>query len=118
MSKNYHASDKDEESGAQLLFKALEAPLKAIAENAGVSGEVVVDKVRASKDNFGYNAKTDTYENPMEAGVIDPVSVTQAALDNAVSVAKMILTTQCAIAYIENDANGPEEEYDPEMITV
>ena len=113
--------EADELSGAKLLIQAITAPLKVICENAGVSGEVVVDKIKSSEGNFGYNAKTDTFENLLEAGVIDPVFVTQTALKNAVSVAKMILSTECAISFAkvkdEFSGNG-ESEYDPDMITV
>lgn len=113
--------EADELSGAKLLIQAITAPLKVICENAGVSGEVVVDKIKSSEGSFGYNAKTDTFENLLEAGVIDPVFVTQTALKNAVSVAKMILSTECAISFAkvkdEFSGNG-ESEYDPDMITV
>ena len=113
--------EADELSGAKLLIQAITAPLKVICENAGVSGEVVVDKIKSSEGSFGYNAKTDTFEDLLKAGFIDPVFVTQTALKNAVSVAKMILSTECAISFAkvkdEFSGNG-ESEYDPDMITV
>lgn len=78
-------------------MQALISPASLIAQNAGVEGEVVVEKVRASEWEFGYNAMTDTFENLLEAGVIDPAKVTRCALQNAASVAGMVLTTQAIV---------------------
>ncbi|KAL0436406.1 UNVERIFIED_CONTAM: RuBisCO large subunit-binding protein subunit alpha, chloroplastic [Sesamum radiatum] len=89
--------DADERLGADIIQKALIAPASLIAQNAGVEGEVVVDKVKAGEWEFGYNAMTDAYENLVEAGVIDPAKVTRCALQNAASVAGMVLTTQAII---------------------
>ncbi|PIA26837.1 hypothetical protein AQUCO_08700015v1 [Aquilegia coerulea] len=89
--------DTDERLGADIVQKALVAPASLIANNAGVEGEVVVDKVKASEWEIGYNAMTDTYENLMESGVIDPAKVTRCALQNAASVAGMVLTTQAIV---------------------
>ncbi|KAI3854067.1 hypothetical protein MKX03_030247 [Papaver bracteatum] len=89
--------DPDERLGADIVQKALVAPASLIAHNAGVEGEVVVEKVRSREWEIGYNAMTDTYENLMEAGVIDPAKVTRCALQNAASVAGMVLTTQAIV---------------------
>jgi chaperonin GroEL (HSP60 family) len=75
----------------------LEAPLRQISENAGVEGSIVVFNVKNGKKDYGYNAKTEVYENLYKAGVIDPTKVTRVALENAASIASMILTTECAI---------------------
>ena len=79
------------------MQKALVAPASLIAQNAGMEGEVVVEKVKNSEWEIGYNAMTDTYENMLEAGVIDPAKVTRCALQNAASVAGMVLTTQAIV---------------------
>ncbi|KAI3450599.1 hypothetical protein Pfo_007264 [Paulownia fortunei] len=89
--------DAEEQLGADIIQKALIAPASLIAQNAGVEGEVVVEKVKASEWEFGYNAMTDSYENLVEAGVIDPAKVTRCALQNAASVAGMVLTTQAIV---------------------
>ena len=81
-----------------IVAKAIEAPLRTIAENAGVEGSVVAQKVREGKGDFGYNARADRYENLLAAGVIDPTKVTRVALQNAASVAGMFLTTECVLA--------------------
>ncbi|EPS67631.1 hypothetical protein M569_07141, partial [Genlisea aurea] len=87
----------DEKLGADIIQKALISPAALIAQNAGVEGEVVVDKVKASEWEYGYNAMTDKYENLVESGVIDPAKVTRCALQNAASVAGMVLTTQAIV---------------------
>src|SRR5665811_1352006 len=84
--------------GVKIVKKALEEPLRMIANNAGVEGSIVVEKVKANKGAYGYNARTDKYEDMIKAGVIDPTKVTRFALQNAASVASMMLTTQCMIA--------------------
>ena len=89
--------NEDETIGIQIVKKALEAPLRIIAENAGVEGSVIFQKVLASKGAVGYNARTDVYEDLKKAGVIDPTKVTRIALENAGSIAGMILTTECVI---------------------
>ncbi|KAK4408489.1 RuBisCO large subunit-binding protein subunit alpha, chloroplastic [Sesamum angolense] len=89
--------DADERIGADIIQKALIAPASLIAQNAGVEGEVVVEKVKASEWEFGYNAMSDKFENLVETGVIDPAKVTRCALQNAASVAGMVLTTQAII---------------------
>ena len=87
----------DEATGAKIIRRAIEEPLRQIVQNAGLEGSVVVNKVKEGKDAFGYNAKTDTYEDLIKAGVIDPAKVTRTALKNASSIASMILTTDCVI---------------------
>jgi chaperonin GroEL len=90
--------DDDEAVGARLLHRAIEEPLRQIAGNAGVEGSIVVEKVRSAKGNAGYNAANDKYEDLVKAGVIDPTKVVRCALQNAVSIAGMMLTTEAAIA--------------------
>ena len=85
-------------TGAAIVFRAIEAPIKQIAENAGVSGDVVINKVRSLPDGEGFNAATDTYEDLLAAGVTDPVKVTRSALQNAASIAGLFLTTEAVVA--------------------
>ena len=87
----------DQKTGAAIIRRAIEEPLRQIVQNAGLEGSVVVNKVKEGKDAFGYNAKSDTYEDLIKAGVIDPAKVTRTALKNASSIASMILTTDCVI---------------------
>ncbi|WP_194765626.1 chaperonin GroEL [Tamlana sp. I1] len=94
----------DETTGVQIVNKAIEAPLRTIVENAGGEGSVVINKVLEGKKDFGYDAKSDTYVNMLEAGIIDPKKVTRIALENAASVSGMILTTECALIDIKEDA--------------
>ena len=93
----------DEATGIQIVSKAIEAPLRTIVENAGGEGSVVVNKVREGKKNEGFDAKTETYVDMQKAGIIDPTKVTRIALENAASVAGMILTTECALVDIKED---------------
>ena len=94
----------DEVTGIQIVARAIEAPLRTIVENAGGEGSVVVSKVMEGKTSFGYDAKTETYVDMLKAGIIDPKKVTRIALENAASVAGMILTTECALIDIKEDA--------------
>ncbi|WP_397364842.1 chaperonin GroEL [Olleya sp. R77988] len=94
----------DETTGIQIVARAIEAPLRTIVENAGGEGSVVVNKVSEGKKDFGYDAKTETYVDMLKAGIIDPKKVTRIALENAASVAGMILTTECALIDIKEDA--------------
>jgi chaperonin GroEL len=96
----------DETTGVQIINKAIEAPLRIIVENAGGEGSVVLNKVLEGKKDFGYDAKNDVYVDMLEAGIIDPKKVTRVALENAASVAGMILTTECALIDIKEDATG------------
>ncbi len=97
----------DETTGIQIVRRAIEEPLRQIAANAGVEGAVVVQKVSEGKADFGYNARTDTYENLLAAGVIDPAKVTRVALENAASIAGMFLTTECVIADKKEENPAP-----------
>ncbi len=93
----------DETTGIAIVRRALEEPLRQIVENAGLDGAVVVQKVREGKDDYGYNARTDVYENLHAAGVIDPTKVARVALENAASIAGMLLTTECVLAEKEEE---------------
>ena len=97
----------DEQTGIEIVRRAIEEPLRQIAANAGVEGAVVVQKVSEGKDDYGYNARTDTYENLYAAGVIDPAKVTRVALENAASIADMFLTTECVIAEKKEETPAP-----------
>ena len=91
-------ADDDELAGVNIIRRAIEAPLRQIAHNAGFEGSIIVEKVRQGKDGFGFNAATGEYEDLLKAGVIDPKKVTRTALQNAASVASLLLTTECAIS--------------------
>ena len=97
------STNADELTGIQIVSKAIESPLRTIVGNAGGEGSVVVAKVIEGENNFGYDAKTDTYGNMQEKGIIDPKKVTRIALENAASLAGMILTTECALVDIKED---------------
>jgi chaperonin GroEL len=100
--------DLDESIGVAIVTRALEEPIRQIAENAGAEGSIVVDKVRSNKSNtFGYNAQTDTYEDLVEAGVIDPTKVARTALQNAASIASLLLTTECVVVEKKEDDKSP-----------
>jgi len=99
-------TNADEMTGIQIVERAIEAPLRTIVENAGGEGSVVVSKVLEGKDDYGYDAKTEQYVNMLEAGIIDPKKVTRVALENAASVSGMILTTECALIDIKEDAQA------------
>ena len=101
--------NEDEQTGIEIVRRAIEEPLRQIVNNAGKEGAVVVDKVRAGKADFGYNARTDAYEELFKAGVVDPAKVTRVALENAASVAGMFLTTEAVIV------DHPEEHPAPAM---
>ena len=97
------ATNDDELTGIQIISRALEAPVRTIVANAGGEGSVVVAKIIEGKDGFGYDAKSEQYVNLFDAGIIDPKKVTRVALENAASVAGMILTTECALVDIKED---------------
>jgi chaperonin GroEL len=103
--ENLKADTDDESTGIQLVAKAIEAPLRTIVENAGGEGSVVINKVIEGEK--GYDAKTSTYVDMLEAGIIDPKKVTRVALENAASVSGMILTTECALTEIKEENDGP-----------
>ena len=96
----------DETTGVNIVARAIEAPLRTIVENAGEEGSVVLNKVLEGKKNFGYDAKSDQYVDMIKAGIIDPKKVTRIALENAASVAGMILTTECALVDIKEEGGG------------
>ena len=96
--------NEDETTGIRIVAKAIEEPLRQIAENAGVDGSVIIQKIKEGKADFGYNARTGEYANLFEAGVIDPTKVARVALENAASVAGMFLTTECGIVDIPEPA--------------
>ena len=106
---SYNFDSDDEKSGYKILMAALDAPLRAIAYNAGAKSDVVVDNVRAGKDAYGYDALLYRYVDMFEAGIVDPAKVTRSALENAASVASMLLTTEAAVIDI------PEEKAAPDM---
>ncbi|MBD40946.1 MAG: chaperonin GroEL [Flavobacteriaceae bacterium] len=100
---NLKANNDDQSTGIQIISRSLESPLRTIVENAGGEGSVVVSKVLEGKDSFGYDAKSDKYVDLFKSGIIDPKKVTRIALENAASVAGMILTTECALVDIKED---------------
>lgn len=93
----------DEKTGANIILKALEAPLRRIAENAGLEGSVIINKVRSEQPGFGFNALTEEYVNMVDSGILDPAKVTRSALQNATSVASTLLTTESVVANIKED---------------
>ena len=103
---NVKALNADEKTGIQIVARAIESPLRTIVENAGLEGSVIVAKVAEGTGNFGYNAKTDEYTDMLTAGIIDPKKVTRVALENAASVAGMILTTECALVDIKEEGGN------------
>ena len=99
--------NEDEQTGIEIIRRAVEEPLRQIVANAGKEGAVVVDKVRQGEADFGYNARKDVYENLKAAGVVDPAKVTRVALENAASIAGMFLTTECVITDIKEENPAP-----------
>ena len=99
--------NEDEKTGIQIITKAIEAPIRQIVANAGGEGAVIVSKIQEGNADFGYNAKTDTFEHMLEAGIIDPTKVTRVALENAASVAGMLLTTECVLADLPEETPMP-----------
>ena len=104
--ENLKGENEDENTGIQIVRRALEEPLRQIVANAGGEGSIVVQKVMEGKDDFGYNARTEKYEYLIAAGVIDPKKVSRVALENAASIASMILTTECVLSEIKEDEKG------------
>lgn len=103
----------DETTGIAIIKRALEEPLRQIVENAGLEGSVVVNKVREGEGDFGFNARTETYEHLLKTGVIDPVKVSRVALENAASIASMLLTTECVIS--NHKEENPMPAMNPQM---
>jgi chaperonin GroEL len=100
---NFKGSNEDQNTGVQIVRRALEEPLRQIVENAGLDGSVVVQKIKDGKDDFGYDANNDQYANLYKAGVIDPTKVARIALENAASIAGMFLTTEAVVAEIPKE---------------
>ena len=98
----------DEKSGYKILLAALDVPLRAIADNAGAKGDIVVDNVRTEKDAYGYDALLNRYTDMFSAGIVDPAKVTRSALENAASVASMLLTTEAAVVDIPEESKAPD----------
>ncbi|OIP00011.1 MAG: chaperonin GroL [Bacteroidetes bacterium CG2_30_32_10] len=99
--------NEDENTGIAIIRRALEEPMRQIAENAGVEGSIVVQKVKEGKDDYGFNARSEVYENLYKSGVIDPTKVTRVALENAASIAGMLLTTECVLADEKEENAAP-----------
>jgi chaperonin GroEL len=98
--------NEDETTGIGIVRRALEEPLRQIIANAGGEGSIVVQKVTEGSGDFGYNARTEKYENLIAAGVIDPKKVSRVALENAASIGGMILTTECVLSEIKEEEKG------------
>ncbi len=107
--------NEEEQAGINIVRKALETPLRFIAENAGVEGSIVVDRVRGKTGAFGFNAQTEEYEDLIKVGVIDPTKVVRAALQNAASVAALLLTTEAMVAEKPEEKKGAGEGMPPGM---
>ena len=105
--ENLKGDNDDQTTGISIVARAIEEPLRMIAENAGIEGSIVIQKVKEGKGDYGYNARTDNYENLYSTGVIDPTKVTRVALENAASVAGMFLTTECVLAEQKEEAPAP-----------
>jgi chaperonin GroEL len=101
--ENVKTDNQDEELGIKIVKRALEEPLRQIVANAGLEGSIIVQKVKDGKDDFGFNARTEVYENLYSSGVIDPTKVARVALENAASIAGMLLTTECVIFEAKDD---------------
>ncbi|MCC8186074.1 MAG: chaperonin GroEL [Bacteroides sp.] len=101
--EDFKGDNADETTGVEIIKRAIEEPLRQIVANAGKESAVVVQKVREGKGDFGYNARTDVYENMLAAGVVDPAKVTRVALENAASIAGMFLTTECVVVELKED---------------
>lgn len=104
---NVKVENEDEKTGVEIIRRAIEEPLRQIAENAGYDGSVIAQKVKEGKGDYGFNARTERFENLYEAGVIDPTKVVRVALENAASVASMLLTTETIIYEIKEEKNNP-----------
>jgi len=100
---NLKGENEDQDTGIAIIRRSLEEPLRQIVENAGMEGSVIVQRVREGKEDFGFNARTEVYENLFDSGVIDPTKVARVALENAASIAGMLLTTECLLADIKED---------------
>ncbi|MFO7874871.1 MAG: chaperonin GroEL [Bacteroidales bacterium] len=106
---DFKGINADENTGIAIVRRALEEPLRMIVENAGVEGSIIVQKVKEGKEDFGFNARTEVFENLYEAGVIDPTKVTRVAMENASSIAGMLLTTECVISDIPEEGGDSQQ---------
>lgn len=104
--ENFQVENADETTGIAIVKRAIEEPLRQIVANAGVEGAIIVQRVKEGKDDFGYNARTEKFENLLAAGVLDPTKVTRIAVENAASIASMLLTTECVIVDEPEDDNA------------
>ena len=111
--KDLKGDNPDEQTGINIVCRAIEEPLRQIVSNAGGEGAVVVNKVREGKGDFGYNARCDKYEDLRAAGVIDPAKVARVALENAASIAGMFLTTECIV--VDKPEETPAAPMNPGM---
>ncbi|NLF41958.1 MAG: chaperonin GroEL, partial [Bacteroidales bacterium] len=111
--ENLKGENEDETTGIAIVKKALESPLRTIVENAGIESSIIVQRVKEGKDDFGFNARTEKFENLFNSGVIDPTKVARVALENAASISGMLLTTECVLAEIKEDK--PEMPMNPGM---
>ncbi|MBC7946363.1 MAG: chaperonin GroEL [Chitinophagaceae bacterium] len=111
----FKGANEDETTGAAIVRRALEEPLRQIVANAGIEGSIVVQKVKEGKADYGFNARTEIYENLFKAGVIDPTKVTRIALENAASIAGMLLTTECVVADKPKKEEAPHSHGAPDM---
>ena len=108
-------ANEDENTGIQIVRRAIEEPLRQIVKNSGIEGSIVVQRIKEGKDDFGFNARTEVFENLFKAGVIDPTKVTRVALENAASIASMLLTTECVIADKPKPEAAPHGGGAPDM---
>jgi chaperonin GroEL len=113
--EKFKGSNEDETTGVSIVKRALEEPLRQIVANAGIEGSIVVQKVKEGKADYGFNARTEEYENLLKAGVIDPTKVTRIALENAASIAGMLLTTECVVAEKPKKEEAPHSHGAPDM---
>jgi chaperonin GroEL len=111
--ENIIVDNEDQNTGINIIKSALEAPLRTIVKNAGGEDSVVLQKVKLGKGDFGFNARTGNFENLYEAGVIDPTKVTRLALENAASIASLLLTTECVVS--ETEDNNSSNNTPPSM---
>jgi len=98
--------NEDQDTGINIIRLAIESPLRTIVANAGGEGSVIINKIRENEGNYGYNARTDQFEDLFEAGVIDPTKVTRLALENAASIAALLLTTECVVADVKEEGGS------------
>jgi chaperonin GroEL len=110
VNQELHGANADQDAGVRIVMRALEEPLRQIVANAGEEPSVVLARVLEGKGNYGYNALTGEYGDLVQMGILDPCKVTRSALQNAASIAGLILTTDCMIAQIAEDARPPLEE--------